>query len=176
MFFKFATAPQSLEEYYQSNLHIFAPQHFKSRLRNIFTPFLGFDFAKETKWRRRWLGNYEERLVSCWERRTGGLARKLKFCPKLNKHSPKLETQQIINKTWPAGNIFDVTDIYLDSCSNYRVFLSNPGKPGVRSMGTDVSADLTDVTLADEDTNSILTDNANRAIQGNVAMQWEKVF
>ena len=32
-------------------------------------------------------------------------------------------------------------------------------------------ADLTDVTLADEDTNSILTDNANRAIQGNVAMQ-----
>ena len=26
-------------------------------------------------------------------------------------------------------------------------------------------ADLTDVTLADEDTNSILTDNANRAIQ-----------
>ena len=31
-------------------------------------------------------------------------------------------------------------------------------------------ADLTDVTLADEDTNSILTDNANRAIQGNVAM------
>ena len=31
--------------------------------------------------------------------------------------------------------------------------------------------DLTDVTLADEDTNSILTDNANRAIQGNVAMQ-----
>ena len=32
-------------------------------------------------------------------------------------------------------------------------------------------ADLTDVTLADEDTNSIPTDNANRAIQGNVAMQ-----
>ena len=32
-------------------------------------------------------------------------------------------------------------------------------------------ADLTDVTLADEDTNSILTDNANMAIKGNVAMQ-----
>ena len=30
---------------------------------------------------------------------------------------------------------------------------------------------LTDVTLADEDTDSILTDNTNRAIQGNVAMQ-----
>ena len=32
-------------------------------------------------------------------------------------------------------------------------------------------ADLTDVTLADEDTNSMLNDNANRAIQGIVAMQ-----
>ena len=31
-------------------------------------------------------------------------------------------------------------------------------------------ADLIDVTLADEDTNSIVTDNANRAIQENVAM------
>ena len=31
--------------------------------------------------------------------------------------------------------------------------------------------DLTDVTLADEDTNSIPTDNANGAFQGNVAMR-----
>ena len=58
---------------------------------------------------------------------------------------------------------------------HHQLFLSDPGKPGVRSMGPDVRprpcADLTDVTLADEDTNSILTDNANRAIQGNVAMQ-----
>ena len=42
-------------------------------------------------------------------------------------------------------------------------------------MGPDVTprpcVDLTDVTLADEDTNPILTDNANRAIQGYVAMQ-----
>ena len=30
--------------------------------------------------------------------------------------------------------------------------------------------DLTDVTLADEDTKSIPTDNAERAIKGNVAM------
>ena len=30
-------------------------------------------------------------------------------------------------------------------------------------------------TLADEDTSSILTDNANRAIQGNVAMQVTQV-
>ena len=58
-------------------------------------------------------------------------------------------------------------------------FLSDPGKPGVRSLGPDVRpsvtetpcADLTDVTLADEDTNSIPTDNANMAIQGNVTMQ-----
>ena len=33
-----------------------------------------------------------------------------------------------------------------------------------------VVTDLTDVTLVDEDTKSILTDNANRAIQGNQAM------
>ena len=53
----------------------------------------------------------------------------------------------------------------------------------VRSMDPVVSnklterafADLTDVTLADEDTNSILADNANRAIQGNVAMQVTQV-
>ena len=57
-------------------------------------------------------------------------------------------------------------------------FLSDPGVPGVRSMGPDVSqsvqdyfADLTDVTLADEDSNSIPTDDVNRAILGNVAMQ-----
>ena len=32
-------------------------------------------------------------------------------------------------------------------------------------------ANLTDVTLADQATNSIQTDNVNMAIQGNVAMQ-----
>ena len=56
------------------------------------------------------------------------------------------------------------------------VFLSDPGVPGVRSMGPVVSnslqdlvVDLTDVTLVDEDTNSIPTNN-NRTIQDNVAM------
>ena len=55
-------------------------------------------------------------------------------------------------------------------------FLSDPGVPGVRSMGP-VSHKLrhlvtnsTDVTLADGDTKPILTDNANRTIQGSVAM------
>ena len=32
-------------------------------------------------------------------------------------------------------------------------------------------ADLTDVTLADKDTNSMLTDNTNRAFEGDVAMK-----
>ena len=40
----------------------------------------------------------------------------------------------------------------------------------------DLWLDLTDVTLADEDTNSILTDNAKRAIQGNEAMQVMQVM
>ena len=58
-------------------------------------------------------------------------------------------------------------------------FLSDPGVPGVRSMGLGLYlsvrptpfADLTDVTLADENNNSIQTDDVNRAIIGNVAMQ-----
>ena len=72
--------------------------------------------------------------------------------------------------------------LYLFGLLPLTQFLSDPGKPGVRSLGPDVClsvcpslrdlcVDLTDVTLADEDTNSILTDNANRAIQGNVATQ-----
>ena len=43
--------------------------------------------------------------------------------------------------------------------------------PVVWNKLRDLIADLTDVTLAAEDTNSILTDNANMAIQGNVEMQ-----
>ena len=52
----------------------------------------------------------------------------------------------------------------------YRIQVS-----GVRSLGPDVPPtslwNFIDVTLADEDTNSMQTDNANKAIQGNVAMQ-----
>ena len=57
-------------------------------------------------------------------------------------------------------------------------FLSDPGIPGVRSMGPSVSnslthpfADLTEVTLADEDTNSTLTNDVNPDPRrcGNVA-------
>ena len=39
------------------------------------------------------------------------------------------------------------------------------------SLHTRLCADLTDVTLADEDSNSIPTGDVNRAILGNVAMQ-----
>ena len=39
------------------------------------------------------------------------------------------------------------------------------------SLTQPLVADFTDVTLADEDANSILTDNSNRAIQGNMTMQ-----
>ena len=41
----------------------------------------------------------------------------------------------------------------------------------VRHSLQDYFADLTDVTLADEDSNSIPTDDVNRAILGNLAMQ-----
>ena len=53
-------------------------------------------------------------------------------------------------------------------------FLSDPGVPGP-IYGSEclqlrhLFADLTDVTLADEDTNPILTDNAHRTFQGNLA-------
>ena len=50
----------------------------------------------------------------------------------------------------------------------YRIDNNNPNLSEVTKRGF---ADLTDVTLADEDTNSILTDDANRAIQGKLAMQ-----
>ena len=55
-------------------------------------------------------------------------------------------------------------------------FLSDPGIPGpiygsdLFMSLRDVVADLTDVTLVDEDTNSIPTNNTNRTIQDNVAM------
>ena len=39
------------------------------------------------------------------------------------------------------------------------------------SLSTRLFADLTDVTLADEDSNSTPADYVNRAIIGNVAMQ-----
>ena len=43
--------------------------------------------------------------------------------------------------------------------------------PDVTHSIQDYVADLTDVTLADEDRNTIPTDDVNKAILGNVAMQ-----
>jgi len=60
-------------------------------------------------------------------------------------------------------------------CSFNIEFLSDPGIPGpIYGSGClklqDVVADLTDVTLVDEDTNPIPTNNTNKTIQDNVAM------
>ena len=59
---------------------------------------------------------------------------------------------------------------------NPKIKVLDPGKPGVRQLDPvvhhslqDICVDLTDVTLADEDTNSILADNTKRAIQGNAS-------
>ena len=60
--------------------------------------------------------------------------------------------------------IFFRTQVYLGSDLWVQVSLSE-----YKTLLT--CWDLTDVTLADEDTNSILMDNANRAFQGNVAIQ-----
>ena len=43
--------------------------------------------------------------------------------------------------------------------------------PDVSNSIQDYFEDLTDVTLADEDSNSIPTDDVNRAILGNLTMQ-----
>ena len=45
------------------------------------------------------------------------------------------------------------------------------GPDDSRSVSETPLWNLTDVTLADEDTNTILTYDANRAIQGNMTMQ-----
>ena len=80
-------------------------------------------------------------------------------------------------KNWPfLLNCAKTSSAFLVPSSLY--FLSDPGVPGVRSMGPDVRhsltdrlcADLTDATLADDDSNSIPTDDVNKAILGNVAI------
>ena len=53
----------------------------------------------------------------------------------------------------------------------YRTQVNLGSDSWVRLSVTNVWLDLTDVTLADEDTKSKPTDDAKRAIQGNEAMQ-----
>ena len=74
-------------------------------------------------------------------------------------------------RNYVNGNMFRV-DTVKKICDFYRTQVSL-----VRSMGPvvttyvqDLFEDLTDVTLVDEDTNSIPTNNTNRTIQDNVAM------
>ena len=70
--------------------------------------------------------------------------------------------------------------MYCASCGSSNSsfeFLSDPGIPGpiygsgCLKLSPRCFADLTDVTLAGEDTNSILTDNANWIIQSNMVMK-----
>ena len=86
---------------------------------------------------------------------------------------------------YTSYTFFDILSSYVNIHSSFFLGRANifyrTQVSLVRSMGPSVSetlclthtpfADFTDVTLADENTNSILIDNANRAIQGNVAMQ-----
>ena len=69
-----------------------------------------------------------------------------------------------------ATNIFVFYNC-VDIGSFYQTQVNLGYDSWVRMSLSNVCADLTDVTLADEDTNSILTDNVNGAIQGNEAMQ-----
>ena len=50
------------------------------------------------------------------------------------------------------------------------------GSESLKLTNYTFGANLTDVTLAEEDTNSILADNAKGAIQGNEAMQCDAIF
>ena len=69
-----------------------------------------------------------------------------------------------------ATNIFVFYNC-VDIGSFYRTQVNLGSDSWVRMSLSNVCADLTDVTLADEDTNSILINNAKRAIQDNEAMQ-----
>ena len=71
---------------------------------------------------------------------------------------------------------FRIHDICQHFDMNLSQILSDPGVPGVRYMGPVLSNKLTlrplcRLTLANEDTNSIQADNANKAFQSNMAMQ-----
>ena len=61
----------------------------------------------------------------------------------------------------------------IDPSSNYRTQVSLGSDLWVRFSETDSLSEepCCRLNLSDEDTNSILTDNANRAIQGNMGMQ-----
>ena len=78
---------------------------------------------------------------------------------------------------WPDLRVADSTRTTTSPhiCHFYRTQVNLGSDSWVRlslsEWVSNVWLDLTDVTLADEDTKSKLTDDANRAIQGNEAMQ-----
>ena len=80
--------------------------------------------------------------------------------------------QTFVAKTQSEQKLFfSVLDFYRTQVSLVRSLC-----PDVRHWVSELVSptpcvDLTDVTLADEDTNPILTDDANRAIHNNVATQ-----
>ena len=59
--------------------------------------------------------------------------------------------------------------IETDVFSSAPVFIGPMGRVVTKKVSQ--LTNLTDVTLADQTTNSLQTDNANMTIQGNVAMQ-----
>jgi len=93
----------------------------------------------------------------------------------------KLSQSKIFVETSPSGDLFafktaataGVIDIFCQVLTFHPFYRTQVS--GVRSSGPSLSnkgfEDLTDVTLADIDINSIQTDNVNMANQGNVAMQ-----
>ena len=92
--------------------------------------------------------------------------------------SPSLSEKKVILVGYDYENYFSHTyrEFSKSRCHENYVFIGPrcPWGPiyGSGSLSLrDVFADLTDVTLVDEDTKSILTDNADRAIQGNMAME-----
>ena len=62
--------------------------------------------------------------------------------------------------------MFAVWTIFIGPRSPGPIYVS-----GSLSLSETPSVNLTDVTLADKETNLILTDKVNRVIQGNVAIQ-----
>ena len=53
----------------------------------------------------------------------------------------------------------------------FRIFRIRMANPSLDLCHSKTMLSLTDVTLADEDSNSVPTDDVNRAFLGNVAMQ-----
>ena len=87
-----------------------------------------------------------------------------------NNDDPKVKLRAAANRTRHSTIESSVSTRWHQTSNQklhifYNYFLSDPGVPGVQSMGPDVRhtwcSDLTDVTLADEDSNSIPTDDVN---------------